>query len=482
MSTKISNIAKNTSYFTFALVLQKIISFGFFAFVARNLAPDDLGKYYFAISFTTIFAIFIDIGLSNVLTREVPKAEGDKEKILKILGAVIAVKLPLAVFSVLAVGLFVNFLGYESLTKLLVYISCGSMVMDSFSTTFFAAIRGFHNLKYESVSSVAFQLITLIFGFSAIKLNLGLPFLMGAMLAGSAFNIVYSSALLVFKWKLSIRPRFDYLFTKSLIVLTAPFALYGILQRFYTYLDTVLLSKLASDYYVGLYQIPFKIVFALQFLPLAFIASLYPAFALYWKKNREQLAITFERALNYLIVISLPISIGTIALADKIIMIFKPEYLEAVLPLQIIMAALPFIFLNFPIGSLLNGCDRQKINTRNMALTLAASILLNISLIPKYQAIGASVTVLATNALMFALGVFQVRQIVKIKTKSIIMLFVKVFCSALIMGAAVFALKNSWPILVLIPCGAFVFAAISFALGAIKLADIKSILNTAKKA
>lgn len=194
------------------------------------------------------------------------------------------------------------------------------------------------------------------------------------------------------------------------------------------------------------------------------------------------MAITFERALNYLIVISLPISIGTIALADKIIMIFKPEYLEAVLPLQIIMAALPFIFLNFPIGSLLNGCDRQKINTRNMALTLAASILLNISLIPKYQAIGASITVLATNALMFALGAFQVRQIVKIKTKSIIMLFVKVFCSALIMGAAVFALKNSWPILVLIPSGALIFAAISFALGAIKLADIKSILNTAKKA
>ena len=75
---KILNIAKNTSYFTLALIVQKIISFSYFTIIARNLLPDDLGKYYFAISFTTIFAIFIDLGLSNVLMREVPKI---KEKI-----------------------------------------------------------------------------------------------------------------------------------------------------------------------------------------------------------------------------------------------------------------------------------------------------------------------------------------------------------------------------------------------------------------
>ena len=51
---KINNIARNTSYLTLALILQKIISFTYFTLLARYVGPVSLGKYYFAISFTTI--------------------------------------------------------------------------------------------------------------------------------------------------------------------------------------------------------------------------------------------------------------------------------------------------------------------------------------------------------------------------------------------------------------------------------------------
>ena len=105
MSPKIANIAKNTSYFTLALILQKVISFTYFIIIARALGPEDLGKYYFAISFTTIFAIFIDLGLANVLTREVAKTE---EKAAQFLNAVLAIKIPLAVISFGALIIMVN--------------------------------------------------------------------------------------------------------------------------------------------------------------------------------------------------------------------------------------------------------------------------------------------------------------------------------------------------------------------------------------
>ena len=102
-----------------------------------------------------------------------------------------------------------------------------------------------------------------------------------------------------------------------------------------------------------------------------------------------------------MIIISLPISLGIIALADKIILIFKSDYAAAILPLRIIMAALLFIFLNFPVGALLNACDRQAINTRNMGLALLASVGLNIILIPRLAAAGAAITVVITNFFMF---------------------------------------------------------------------------------
>ncbi|MFA4941801.1 MAG: oligosaccharide flippase family protein, partial [Patescibacteria group bacterium] len=153
--TKIANIAKNTSYLTLALIMQKIVSFTYFTLLARSLGPDDLGKYYFAISFTTIFAIFIDLGLINVLTREVAKNE---EKAKDLLGNVLFLKIPLAAVALLAVALMINLMGYPAITKNLVYISSICMILDSFSTTFFAVIRGFHNLKFESIASVIFQL------------------------------------------------------------------------------------------------------------------------------------------------------------------------------------------------------------------------------------------------------------------------------------------------------------------------------------
>lgn len=485
MTNKISNIAKNTSYFTFALILQKVVSFTYFVIIAKALLPEDLGKYYFAISFTTIFAIFIDLGLANVLTREVAKSGKDNEQVkagpVNLLGSVLAIKLPLAAISIISAFILVNVMGYAELTKQLVYLSSICMVLDSFTLTFFAVIRGFHNLGFESISSVIFQLIVLGFGYLVLKLNLGLRWLVGSLVIASSFNFIYSFLLLRFKWKIKIKPIRDKDLIKMIISIAIPFALFGVFQRLYMYLDSVLLASLAGERHVGLYQIAFKIIFALQFLPMAFVASLYPAFSAYWKNNKEQLSVTFERALAYLIIISLPISVGIISLSDKIILFFNPEYAEAIWPLRIIMISLIFIFLNFPIGSLLNACDRQRVNTKNMAIALAASIIMNIILIPKMQSIGASITVIATNFFMFILGMIEAPKIVKYKTLKVFFVFLKSLISTALMAIFIFYFKDNYSIFLLIfPAGIIYFSAL-FLLGGFKKEDLFSILKSFKK-
>ena len=475
MSAKITNIAKNTSYFTFALILQKVISFSYFVILARNLFPEDLGKYYLAISITTIFAIFIDLGLANVLTREVAKTQ---KRASKLLSNVLMIKMLLAVLSLLCVVLLINLMDYPSLVRTLVYISSISMILDSFSLTFYASIRGFHKLKFESIGVVIFQLIVLTFGFCALKFDLGLKYLVGALALASIFNFVYSGSLARFKFKIKIKFSLDKILAKSIIAIAVPFALFAIFQRLYMYLDTVFLSILAGDRYVGLYQIAFKIIFALQFLPMAFMASLYPAFASYWTKNREQLVVSFERAINYLIIISLPISLGIITLADKIILVFKPEYIEAVLPLQIIMASLIFIFINFPIGSLLNACDKQKVNTRNMFITLMVSIILNIILIPRYQVMGASITVVATNILMFILGMIEVPKIVNYSKRKILSIFLKSFLSVIVMVILILFMKQFMNIFLVIVLAGIIYFLVLLMIGGIKQSDIVSIYNS----
>ncbi|MBI2459271.1 MAG: flippase [Parcubacteria group bacterium] len=478
MTEKINNIAKNTSYFTLALVLQKIISLTYFVLLARAIGPADLGKYYFAISFTSIFGIFIDIGQSNVLTREVAK---QPDNAARLFSSVFLMKLPLALLAILAAFSLINFSSYPEITRQLVYLSMLCMALDSFTLTFFAVSRGFHNLKYESISAVIFQLIVFIVVAAALKFKLGLAWLMMSLVLASLYNFIFSFYILRKNWGIKINWRPDKILIKSILLVSLPFAVYAIFQRAYLYLDSVLLSLLSGDQQVGIYQIPFKIIFALQFLPLAFVASLFPAISSYWQNNREQLAITFERAMNYLIIISLPVSVGGAILADKIMVIFKSGFNEAILPLQITMAAVIFMFLNFPVGSLLNGCDRQKTNTVNMGITLAVSVILNLILIPRYQAAGASLTVLLTNLLMFILGLSVVPRITKYDYKKIIVMLIKSILAVAIMGAVGYYLKNQVNlILTIILAGASYFMALYIFKGFSK-ADMVSIVKSFSK-
>lgn len=477
MSEKIVNIARNTSYYTLALVIQKIISFSYFVIIARALGPADLGKYYFALSFTTIFAIFIDLGLSNVLTRETAKTPARGQALIS---NVLAIKIPLALISFSAVIILINLLGYPQLTKELVYLSSISMLLDSFTLSFFAIARGFHNLSFESIASVVFQLIVLMVGLLTLKLGLGIRALMSALVLASVFNFSYSALIVWRRWRIKIYPKVEPALLKIIINIAIPFALFGIYQRVYLYLDTVLLSLMAGDKEVGLYQIAFKIIFALQFLPLAFSASLYPAFSAYWAKNRQQLAITFERAMNYLIIISLPVSIGIITIADKVVLLFREGYAESILPLRISMISVVFSFLLFAVGSLLNACDRQKSNTRIMALATAISVIMNLLLIPHFKAVGASITAAFTNFLMLTLGLAIVPQIMKYNYYKIIKIFLKTLLASSLMSLLALYLKNQVNIFLVVALSATAYLIMLLLLGSLKKEDLLSVWQSFK--
>ncbi len=475
---RIKNIAKNTSYLTMALIIQKVISFLYFVILARNLDPSDLGKYYFAISFTTIFAIFIDLGLVNYLTRETAK---DRKGAVSLLSNILGMKTVFSFFTLFFVFLFINILGnYDVLSKQLVYISSICMILDSFTLTFFGSARGFHNLKFESISSIIFQLIVLFFGYLFIYLKMDLRIIMTSLVLASIFNFIYSFYILKYKIKLIIKLSFNFHFIKKIILLSLPFALFGIFQRLYTYLDSVLLSFFSGDYSVGIYQVSFKIIFALQFLPMAFTASLYPAMSYYWKENKKQLEITFRRAVDYLLLISIPISFGIFLLSNKIISIFKEGYLDANWPLKISIISLIFIFLNFPIGSLLNACDRQARNTRNMLITLIFSIFLNILLIPRFEVLGASIVVLLSNALMFILGIIESKKIIAYKLKDSFLTFLKITISSFLMGFFIFVLKDYLNIFLLCFLSAIIYLILIFFLGGFKKDEIIYIINSFK--
>lgn len=473
-----SKIARNTSFFTLALVLQKIVSLSYFTIYARALGPADLGQYYFAISVTSIFSIFIDLGLGNVVTREVAKYP---EKAKAIATSAVAVKLPLALVTILAIVGWSTAWHYDALTTQLIYISAIAMLLDSFTGVCFAVIRGLHNLFFESISSVLFQLIILVLSLIVLGKHLPIQWLMLTMVAASLFNFIYSFTVIASKWKILPKPVWDKALIKQLFMIALPFGVFVIVQRFYTYFDSVLLFKFLGDRAVGLYQVPFKIIVALQFLPMAFVASLYPAISSYWQHKREELAGAFEQSVKYCLALAVPVTFGAMALPEQIVLLFKEGFSETALLLKVSMIAVPFMFLGFPVGSFLNACDRQKRNTINMTITAFLSAGLNIILIPRFGVMGACITTVMTSIIMLALGWAVLPKITVVHWKTITLSALRFITAGAIMAVFTILIKSYFHPIINIILAALVYAISVFAVRGITKDDVVSILASFRR-
>ncbi len=99
---------------TIASIGQKVVAFFYFTLIARMIGAEDLGKYFFSLSFVAIFVIFIDLGITNVLIREGAKV---RDKIQTYFSTIISTKLVLAVVVYIIVIVSIQVLGYPLQTR-----------------------------------------------------------------------------------------------------------------------------------------------------------------------------------------------------------------------------------------------------------------------------------------------------------------------------------------------------------------------------
>jgi len=471
-------IAKNTTWFTGSLVIQKILSFIYFWFISNSLFPGDLGKYVFALSFTTMFSIFIDLGLSQVLIREGAKNLEKRNDYLK---NILAVKIPLTFLTVLAAILIINISGKPDLVKLLVYLACIIMVLDSFTLSFYSVFRSAHNLKFESIGSVIFQIINFIFGVTALKITGQIQYLMIALVTASLFNFIFALSLLKIKLRFKLKPKWQPDIIKYLLKIVPAFAFAGIFIKIYNTSDAVLLGYLADDQAVGYFSVPAKVVFALQMIIAgSFAAVIYPAYSYYFEKSKETLKQIYEHAVFYLMFLSIPMALGLFVLTPLIIDVLWPEYEPSLQTFKVMALAMPFIFVAFATGTLLNACDRQKNNTINRGIIMTLAIIFNVVLIPTYAQYGAGITFLVVNIILLALDLYWVEKVFTYKKTYLLTSLLKILVASIAMSLVTYYLLYKVHILIIVSIASVLYFVILYALKGFTILEIKNLIKTLK--
>ncbi len=470
-----TRVAKNTAYLVAAFVGQKLLSFVYFTLAARAVGVSGAGKYVAATAFTTIFSIFVDLGLSNVLVRETAKF---KEKAGELLSNILGIKLILAAATVVVATVVARVLGYPEETLVMIGIASGVMVLDSIHLVFYAVMRGFQDLRFEAVGVVTGQFVTIASGAIFIfGMHLPLPFLIVALLLGSVWNVIWSTWAVTRKFGVKVSFRLDRHIVKFLAGIVLPFALAGIFSRVYSYIDSVMLSRLASDAEVGVYGVAYKLSFAFQFLPMSFAAAVYPAMAEYYVSDRKRLGAVFAESMKYLLVVVMPLAFGIATLAEPIVLrVYGQAFAGAVAPLQVLIFSLIFAFLYWPGGSLLNACDRQGQNTAIMGVTMVANIILNAFLIPRFGAPGAAVSALIGNFILWAGVMVFAGRLAVYDRRFFAMTAVKIAFAGSFMALTIVILKPFLPLLVLIPLGGIIYVSVLVGMGGVTVREIKDLI------
>lgn len=478
-------IAKNTTYLTGALIVQKILSFWYFAYIAKSLGDDSINVYLSALTITTIFGIFIDLGFAPVLIREIAK---HREETHRYLNTTITLKLLTAVLAYVGAIMYGAFFGYESNVTTLIIVTGLVMVVDSFTLTFYSIFRGHQILQYEAIGTVLNKVIVIIAGVIGLKLGYGLPAVVVSLLLGSAVNALFAGILLM--RKLSWRPHFSFDKTtlRKLGRIAVPFAVASGLVTLYAYVDQLLLSNprlidpTDGKNYLAWYGTAYKLTFALQFVPAAVAAAIFPAMSAFHRENKELLRRTFHRAMVYLLYIALPLCAAIMILAKPLILtVYSDVFQPAILPLQILTGSLLFVFLNYPVGYLLNATDRQTRNTVHIAIALGVNFILNLLLIPRFTFVGASIVSSISSALLFFLGLYVSQRVVSLDARQIGKKVFRILLAVGLMSGVLAALSGKTSLLLVMGLGALSYVVGLFLVRAVTKSEVMELAQFVRR-
>jgi len=468
-------VAKNTGVLLIGTIISKLCALAFFAIAARYIGPEGFGKYTFALSFTAMFIVLGDLGLNTLAIREVAR---DRSLISKYLGNIAILKMILSVIAVGIIFLVVTLLNYPSDTTKIVYIIGISVFFGSLSSALRWCFQAFQKMEYEAIINIA-QGITL--------LGLGLAILyLGKGLIGLAYvHLLTNILIFIFSFLITIRkfakPKFEISsnFWKFLLKAAAPIGLTTILASIYLNTDTVMLSLMKGDASVGWYNAGYKLVNFIKFIQGMFILAIFPVMSNFYKSSIESLKKVFQKSIQYMFLLALPLAIGTTILSNKIIpIIWGQKFIPAIPALQILIWAGALVFLSGTAGGCLYAMNKQRIPMYIALFGLIINIILNLVLIPKFSYIGAATAIVIAELIVTSLAFFFVFQ--KLKVIPFPLQFLKIIIASILMGILTWFIRD-FNIILVVSASTFFYIAVLLAIKGISQEDLKLIAQILKR-
>jgi O-antigen/teichoic acid export membrane protein len=188
-----------------------------------------------------------------------------------------------------------------------------------------------------------------------------------------------------------------------------PFALAFIFVEILYHLDVLLLRFFQDDQAVGIFSAANRVVLAIIGINLFVHTALLPTFSRLYVESRSELVKISRQSLRLIVLISLPLTMGIFALADRFIIFFFSEtFVSSGGVLRLLSWTIAFNFIAAPFSVLLTAINRQTAKVIGIGVCLAFNFILNVVLIPSMSFNGAATAKLLAEALHLVLMAYLV--------------------------------------------------------------------------
>jgi O-antigen/teichoic acid export membrane protein len=274
LSPNIRKILANAAWLFSDRILRMGFSVFIGAWVARYLGAEDFGAYNYAIAFVNLFGAFANLGLEQIVIRDIVREPSHKNQILgtafilRLLGGVIA----LVVSTVTILGIRSD----DPLMPWLIAIVAISLIFQAFDVIDFwfqSQVQSKYTVWAKNIAFVSTNIAKILLIQSKAPLiffawTYSIEFILSAV----GLALIYQARGSLLKaWKFTL-PWAKRLLKDSWTLILTSFVI-GIYMR----IDQIMLGQMVGDQAVGIYSVAVRISELWYFVPIAISNSIYPS-------------------------------------------------------------------------------------------------------------------------------------------------------------------------------------------------------------
>lgn len=436
----IQRITKNVSVLFISQMFSYILGFFTTMYSARYLGVEGYGTLALAMAFAGIFTVLMDLGLNTLIIREIAR---NKSLTQNYAANVILIKILLSIITFFLILLITNTLGYNQETLYTIYCITLYTIFSTFSLLFYSIFQAHEKMEYKSLGVILSSILVLSGVLLAIHYEVNI--IQFALIYSVVGVLILAYTIFIFTWKFSFpKIHFNKDLWVNLIKEAWPFGVTGISLSIYAWIDTIILSSIQGQGAVGLYNASYNLMVVLLFIPIVFNNALFPLMSQYYLSSKKSLNITFEKLLKVMLIIALPLGVGTLLIADQIIfLIYGNEFNGSIIALQILIWSTVLTFIRSPFERLLESSNRQLTVTKIFIISTIFNICFNLIVIKSYSYVGAAIVNVMTDLLVLSIIMITVKKIKIITLPADMKIsIIKISLASITMGIILYPFKT----------------------------------------